>query len=106
MADRNRKGGFTGRIIHVIIILFMCKLGFCCKKGKDMNAERITSRQNALIQQVRRLRTSRSERYKTGLFCADGTKLLLEAIRWCDGLHTVLLSEETEVPALPEHVRV
>ena len=71
-----------------------------------MNYERITSRQNSLIQQVRKLRTSRSERYKTGLYCADGTKLLDEAIRWCGGLHTVLLSEEVPVPALPEHVRV
>ena len=79
---------------------------FEVKKGNDMNVERITSRQNALIQQVRKLRTSRSERYKTGLFCADGTKLLQEAIRWCDGLHTVLLSEDLAIPALPEHVRV
>jgi len=71
-----------------------------------MSIERITSRQNALIQQVRKLRTSRSERYKTGLFCADGTKLLQEAIRWCEGLHTVILSEELEIPKLPEHVRV
>ena len=71
-----------------------------------MNYERITSRQNALIQQVRKLRSSRSERYKTGLYCADGTKLLDEAIRWCQGLHTVLLSEEIAIPALPEHVRV
>ena len=71
-----------------------------------MEIERITSRQNALIQQVRKLRTSRSERYKTGLYCADGTKLLQEAIRWCEGLHTVLLSEELQIPELPEHVRV
>ena len=71
-----------------------------------MNYERITSRQTALIQQVRKLRSSRSERYKTGLYCADGTKLLDEAIRWCQGLHTVLLSEEIAIPALPEHVRV
>lgn len=71
-----------------------------------MNVERITSRQNSLIQQVRKLRTSRSERYQTGLFCADGTKLLQEAILWCDGLHTVLLREDVEMPALPESVRV
>ena len=71
-----------------------------------MIAERITSRQNALIQQVRKIRTSRSERYKTGLFCADGTKLLQEAIRWCDGLHTVLISEGVEMPSVPDHVRV
>ena len=66
--------------------------------------QRITARKNPLIQQVRRLVSSRKERQQTGLFVADGTKLLLEAVRWWPGLDTVILSDGVEVP-LPEHVR-
>ena len=43
--------------------------------------ERISSRKNPLLQQVKKLLTSRSERRKTGLFAADGTKLLEEAVK-------------------------
>ena len=45
-----------------------------------MNGERITSRKNPLLQQVRRLLTSRKEREETGLYVGDGTKLLAEAV--------------------------
>ena len=38
--------------------------------------ERITSRKNPLLQQVKRLLSSRKERQEAGLFVADGTKLL------------------------------
>lgn len=67
--------------------------------------ERITSRKNPLIQQVRRLLTSRREREKTGLFVADGTKLLEEAVKYCPGLQTVILSDGVEVQ-VPESVRL
>ena len=62
---------------------------------------RITSRKNPLLQQVRRLLTSRKERETAGLFAADGTKLLQEAVRWYDGLDTVIFSDgvEFELPA-------
>ena len=66
--------------------------------------ERITSRKNPLLQQVRRLLTSRKERESTGLFVADGTKLLEEAIKWYPGLDTVILSDGLEVD-LPDNVR-
>ena len=66
---------------------------------------KITSRKNAFIQQVRRLLTSRKERQHAGLFVADGTKLLQEAIRFWDGLDTVILTEGVEVQ-VPDHVRV
>ena len=42
--------------------------------------ERIVSRKNPLIQQVRRLLTSKKDRLREGLFVADGTKLLQEAV--------------------------
>ena len=66
---------------------------------------KITSRKNAFIQQVRRLLTSRKERQNAGLFVADGTKLLQEAVRFWDGLDTVILTEGVEVQ-VPEHVRI
>ncbi len=68
--------------------------------------ERITSRKNPLLQQVRKLLASRSARQKEGLFVADGTKLLEEAVRFFPGLQTVILADGTEVCALPEHVRL
>ena len=67
--------------------------------------ERITSRKNPLLQQVRRLLTSKKERQQAGLFVADGTKLLDEAIRWCQGLDTVILSDNVEAE-VPEGVRL
>lgn len=67
--------------------------------------ERITARKNPLLQQVRRLITSRKERLEAGLFVADGTKLLSEAIRWWDGLETVILSDGIEMD-VPQGVRL
>lgn len=67
--------------------------------------ERITARKNPLLQQVRRLLNSRKEREQTGLFVADGTKLLAEAVRWWPGLETVILSDGVDA-FVPEGVRV
>ena len=70
-----------------------------------MMEERITSRKNATLQQVRKLIASRKERESTGLFVADGTKLLAEAVRFWPGLEMVILSDGVEAQ-VPEHVRV
>ena len=67
--------------------------------------ERITARKNPLLQQVRRLLSSRKEREESGLFAADGTKLLREAIAWWPGLDTVILSDGVSME-IPECVRV
>ena len=67
--------------------------------------ERITSRKNPLLQQVKRLFASRREREQAGLFAADGTKLLEEAAKYFQGLETVILSDGVEA-SLPEHVRL
>ena len=67
--------------------------------------ERITSRKNPLLQQIRRLFSSRREREKAGLFAADGTKLLEEAVKYCPGLETVVLSDEVQAE-VPEGVRL
>ena len=69
---------------------------------------RITSRKNPYLQQVKKLLTSRKERESTGLFVADGTKLLQEAARYFSGLDTVVLSDgvEAEVPDGVKVIRV
>lgn len=67
--------------------------------------EQITSRKNPLLQQVKKLLSSRKERENAGLFAADGTKLLQEAVKWWPGLETVILSQGVEAE-LPEGVRV
>ena len=67
--------------------------------------ERITARKNPLLQQVRKLVSTRKERERSGLFVADGTKLLAEAVKWWPGLETVIISDGVEVD-VPDHVRV
>ncbi len=68
----------------------------------------ITSRKNPLLQQVKKLFFSRKARQESGLFAADGTKLLAEAVKWCPGLDTVILSEgvKAEVPGQVKLIRV
>ena len=67
--------------------------------------ERITSRKNPLLQQVKKLLSSKKERDSSGLFVADGTKLLEEAVRYWPGLETVILSDGVEA-AVPQGVRI
>ena len=69
--------------------------------------ERITSRQNSLCTHLRRLAASASYRRKCGQFLCDSPKLLREALLWrSDLLRTVVVTEGTDLPALPEGVRV
>ena len=70
--------------------------------------ERITSRKKPLLQQVRKLLSSRKARVEAGLFAADGTKLLEEAVKYDPGLDTVILSEgvQVQIPAGVRCVRV
>jgi len=67
--------------------------------------ERITARKNPFLQQVRRLLSSRKAREESGLFVADGTKLLAEAVKWWPGLETVILSNGVDAD-VPEGVRL
>lgn len=70
-----------------------------------MTEQRITSRKNPLLQQVKKLLSSKKAREEAGLFAADGTKLLQEAVRYYPGLDTVILSDGVEAP-VPDGVRV
>ena len=67
--------------------------------------ERITSRKNSLLQQVKKLLTSRKTREEAGLVVSDGTKLLQEAAAHYPGLETVILSDGVEA-RVPDHVRL
>ena len=68
-------------------------------------SERITGRKNPLLQQVRKLLSSKKYRQETGLFVSDGTKLLQEALRWWDGVETVILSDGMDIE-VPDSVRL
>ena len=70
-----------------------------------MTEQRITSRKNPLLQQVKKLLSSRKAREEAGLFVADGVKLLAEAVRWYPGLDTVILSDGVHAD-VPESVRL
>ena len=70
-----------------------------------MMEERITSRKNPLLQQVKKLLSSRKAREEAGLFVSDGTKLLQEAVKYYPGLETVILSDGIQAQ-VPDHVRI
>ncbi len=70
-----------------------------------MTEQRITSRKNPLLQQVKKLLSSRKAREEAGLFVSDGTKLLEEAVKYHKGLDTVILSDGIEAN-VPETVKV
>jgi len=70
-----------------------------------MTEQRITSRKNPLLQQVKKLLSSRKAREEAGLFVSDGTKLLEEAVKYYAGLDTVILSDGVEA-TVPENVKI
>ena len=73
-----------------------------------MMEQRITSRKNPLLQQVKKLLSSRKAREEAGLFVSDGTKLLTEAVKFFPGLETVILSDgiDADIPAHVTLIRV
>ena len=70
-----------------------------------MTEQRIISRKNPLLQQVKKLLSSKKAREEAGLFVSDGTKLLAEAVKYYPGLDTVILSDGVEAE-VPEGVRI
>ncbi len=84
----------------------MVENGCMIPGGLVMKEEVIRSRKNPLLQQVKKLLSSRAERYRSRMFAADGTKLLAEAVRYFPGLHTVILTEGVEAPELSGDVRL
>lgn len=70
-----------------------------------MAEERIVSRKNPFLQQVKKLLSSRRAREEAGLYVADGTKLLEEALKHCACVSAVILSDGVQA-SVPEHVRL
>ena len=66
--------------------------------------EQITSRQNPLVQQIRKLNHDRKARRELGLFPGEGPKLLAEAVKAGVPLEAVVTAPGVEVPC-PEGVR-
>ena len=63
--------------------------------------ERIASRHNPLVTEIRKLNQSRSARRERGLFVCEGPKLLEEALRAGARVTAVVSAQGTEVPAPP-----
>lgn len=68
--------------------------------------ETITSRQNKLCTHIRKLASSRAYRRREGEFLCDSPKLLEEALLHGGELHTVVFTEGTVLPPIPEGVRL
>lgn len=71
-----------------------------------MDREWITSRSNPLVSRLKKLNSKRSARRGEGVFCGEGPKLLGEAVKWGASLETVVCAKDTQLPALPNSVRV
>lgn len=67
--------------------------------------EQIRSNQNPLLRHIRKLQASASYRRQEGEFVCDGFKLLDDALKWYPFLKTVVVSEHTPLPELPDGVR-
>ena len=67
--------------------------------------ETITSRTNPLCTHLRKLAASASYRRSCGEFLCDSPKLLGEALLWGADLHTVVCTDPSALPVLPEAVR-
>ena len=76
--------------------------------AKTVTEQRITSRKNPFLQQVKKLLSSKKAREEAGMFVSDGTKLLQEAVKYFPGLDTVILSDgvQADVPASVKLIRV
>ncbi len=67
--------------------------------------ERITSRANPLIVEIRRLESSAAFRRECGRMVCDSPKLLEEACKWRVPVETVLYTDGVFLPPLPEDCR-
>lgn len=63
--------------------------------------ERITSRSNPLVGQIRKLNTSRAFRREQRTFVCDGPKLLAEALQWGAVLTAVVYADGMEPAPIP-----
>lgn len=71
-----------------------------------MTRERITSRANPLIARLKKLKSRRADRRQEGVFLCEGPKMLSEALKWGAKIETVVCTEGTRLPQLPDDVRI
>lgn len=71
-----------------------------------MRHEMISSRSNPLVTRLRKLNARRAARREEGVFVGEGPKLLREVLRWNVPLETVIYASGTQLPQLPQQVRV
>ena len=71
-----------------------------------MRHEIISSRSNPLVSRLRKLNARRAVRREEGVFVGEGPKLLGEAVRWQVPLEAVIYATGTQLPALPDSVRM
>ncbi len=71
-----------------------------------MRSEYIQSRKNPLLSHIRKLCSSRKYRREQGEYVGDGLKLLEEAIRWDATISTVVITQGSDTPKLPDGVRL
>ena len=67
----------------------------------NVKKEIITSRTNPLVVSVAKLK-DRAEREKTGMFCCDGSKLVLEYIKNCGAPRYIFVDKDSAKRYLPE----
>ena len=70
-----------------------------------MQSEWITSRQNPLIQHIKKLLNSKSYRMECGEYAADGVKLLSEALRWNAPITVLVETKDAVTDEIPMQVR-
>lgn len=68
--------------------------------------EYITSAKNPLIARLRKLGNDRKNRRAEGVFLCESPKMLAEALHWGAEVETVVAAQGTELPLLPNTVRV
>ncbi len=71
-----------------------------------MRAEKITSRTNPLMVRMRKLKSSRQDRDREGVFLCEGPKMLSEALKWNASIETVVYAGGAVLPELNSSVRV
>lgn len=67
--------------------------------------EKITSRANPLLVQMKKLGASAAYRRQQGLYLCDSPKLLAEAVKWNAPIRHLAVTEEQSLPPLPAGVR-
>ena len=67
--------------------------------------EKITSRANPLLVQMKKLGASAAYRRQQGLYLCDSPKLLAEAVKWNAPIRHLAVTEEQSLPPLQASVR-